>query len=121
MLRDNICEDDFLDIDIALGFLVLPVFAGGQRSGLFESLVQILGEKMEPIWLKLLFIFISFILTHGEEPSSLESETVDVADILALEEFGNSTIEGSGEDENIFEMPQDLGEPVGDANGESDR
>ena len=78
---------------------------------------------MEPIWLKLLFFWISFTLAHGEEPSSLESETIDVADILALEDFGNSTIgednEGSGD--NMFEMPQDLGEPVDDANGESDR
>ena len=31
ILLHNICKDDFVDIDIALGFLVLPVFAGGTK------------------------------------------------------------------------------------------
>ena len=86
---------------------------------------------MEPIWLNIFFILFSSIFAYGEETGVLgdSSETVDVTDILALENVDNFTIvqdfpennEGSGDYETMFEMPQDIGEPVMDDNDENDR
>ena len=84
---------------------------------------------MELIWLNLFLLLssIAFILGQENNPgiSGDSSENVDIANILALEDFGNLTTggdndhEGSGED--TFEIPEDIGEPVDELNSTNSR